>query len=254
VAELIPHSQQRPKALIGNTAARVGLLVLCLALLSACAKVPLYSSLTEPEANEIMAHLMAKNIQCTKLAGKEQTWILQVDPDDFPLAMQTLSSVGLPRQKFQKMGEIFQKSGLISSPTEERIRFIDALSQEISSTLMQIDGVLAARVHVALPENDPLSEKTTPPSAAVFIKYRQGFAIESETPNLKNLVIKSIEGLTFENVEIVLSEGTSIEPPPKAVSQNWMDTLPPWGVPAASAAGGVLIASLGFVMFRKRPA
>jgi type III secretion protein J len=248
----VPPGQS--KCLSHRATVRFGLLVLCLALLSSCAKVPLYSNLAEEEANEIMAHLMMKNIECTKLAGKEEAWILQVSPSDFPLAMQSLASVGLPREKFQKMGEIFQKSGLISSPTEERIRFINALSQEISSTLMQIDGVLSARVHVALPNNDPLSDKTTPPSAAIFIKYRAGYDIESATPDLKNLVTKSIEGLDFENVELVMSQGTNVEPPPKEIPKSWFDSLPPWGMPAASAAGGILLATVFFTILRKRSA
>jgi type III secretion protein J len=254
VAAQTPVLLGQSTGLSHRIAVRLGLLFVSLVLLSSCAKVPLYSTLTEEEANEIMAHLMAKNIACTKLAGKEEAWILQVSPDDFPLAMQSLASVGLPKEKFQKMGDIFQKSGLISSPTEERIRFINALSQEISSTLMKIDGVLSARVHVALPNNDPLSDKTTPPSAAIFIKYRAGYDIESATPDLKNLVTKSIEGLTFENVELVMSQGSEVEPPPKVLPKNWFAGLPPWSMPAASAAGGVLLATVFFTVFRKRAA
>lgn len=248
---IVRHQIGKVFARLQRSVFRVALPVMAL-LMASCAKVPLYSNLTEPEANEIMAHLMEKKIACTKLAGKEEAWILQVSPDDFPLAMQTLTAVGLPKEKFQKMGEIFQKSGLISSPTEERIRFISALSQEISSTLLQIDGVLSARVHVALPDNDPLSDKKTPPSAAVFIKYRPGYDIESATPDLKNLVTRSIEGLTFDNVELVMSQGSLVEPPPKAPVKHWTDTLPPWAVPTGSAAGGVLLASLFFFVFRKR--
>lgn len=237
----------------GSWAVRRALALLACAFLASCAKVPLYSTLTEPEANEIMAHLLEKRIPCTKTAGKENTWVLQVSPDDFPLAMQSLTAIGLPREKFQKMGEIFQKSGLISSPTEERIRFISALSQEISSTLMQIDGVLSARVHVALPDNDPLSDKTTPASAAVFIKYRPGYDIESATPDLKNLVTRSIEGLTFDNVELVMSQGAFVEPPPKLQVKHWTDSLPPWAMPAGSAAGGALLTGLVFFfILRKR--
>lgn len=220
--------------------------------LVSCAKVPLYSELDEAEANEVMATLLQKNLPCTKVPGKEGKWILQVSPEDFPLAMSTLNSVGLPREKHQKMGEVFQKSGLISSPTEERIRYISALSQEISDTLMQIDGVLSARVHVALPENDPLAEETKPPSAAVFIKYRAGYDLESSMPDLKNLVTKSIEGLSFDNVEIVMTQGTLVEPPPKMESPNWMDRLPKWAVPTGSAVGGALFMILLISLFRKR--
>ena len=231
---------------------------ICLIVLSmflaSCGKVALYSDLEEEEANEIMAHLLERNIGCSKLAGKEGKWILQVPPDEFPAAMQTLQAVGLPREKFQRMGDIFQKTGLVSSPTEERIRFISALSQEISGTLMKIDGVLAARVHIALPDNDPLSDKTTPPSAAVFIKYRAGYDIESAMPDLKNLVSRSIEGLQFENVQLVMTQADAAPPMTKIIKDSWITRLPPWAVPTGSAAAGFALAAGVFFMIRKRQA
>jgi type III secretion protein J len=238
------------------------LLVLVPIILISCSKVPLFSELHEEEANEIMAHLLEQKIECVKIAAKEGLWILQVPPDDFPLAMHTLQALGLPRQKLMKMGEVFQKSGLVSSPTEERIRFIDALSQELSDTLMKIDGVIAAKVHIALPNNDPLSDRSTPASASVFIKFRAGYDVESSTPDLKNLITKSIEGLTFENVELIMSQADAIPPPPKndahgdsGILAEWQAKLPPWGIPAISASGGFLIAAIFFAAMRsKKPA
>lgn len=232
------------------------LLVLALFMLAACSKVPLFSELKEEESNEIMAHLLEQKIDCTKVPGKEGLWILEVPQEDFALAMSTLQALGLPRQKLMKMGEVFQKSGLVSSPTEERIRFIDALSQELSDTLMKVDGVVAAKVHIALPNNDPLSEKTLLPSAAVFIKFRPGYDVESSTPDLKNLVTKSVEGLTFENVELVMSPAEIMPPKPKAESSGflaqWQQKLSPGVFAAVCAGGGFVLAVLVLVIMRKR--
>lgn len=224
-------------------------------VLASCGKVPLFSELHEEEANEIMAHLLEQKIDCSKVAGKEGMWILQVPQEDFPLSMQTLKALGLPRQKLMKMGEVFQKSGLVSSPTEERVRFIDALSQELSDTLMKMDGVVAAKVHIALPNNDPLGEKTLPASASVFIKFRAGYDVESSAPDLKNLVTKSVEGLTFDNVELIMSPAEAVPPPPKVTPPNalagWQARLPGWAVPSAAAGGGFL-AALALVSLMRR--
>lgn len=237
---------------------RRALLLLVSLLLVSCGKVPLFSELGEEEANEIMAHLLEQRIECEKVAGKEGKWILQVTKEDFPLAMNTLQAIGLPREKLVKMGDVFQKSGLVSSPTEERIRFINALSQELADTMMKIDGVVAAKVHIALPNNDPLGDNKTPASAAVFIKYRAGYDVESASPNLKNLITKSVEGLTFENVELVMSPAEMTPPPPKPAAQNfyteWQAKLPVWAIPAGAAAVGFLLALILFTLFRKKAA
>lgn len=173
-------------------------------LLAGCGKVPLFSELSESEANEMMAILLQRDIACQKIAGKDEKWALKVEQGDFSRAVDLLKAQGYPRDKFAKIGEVFQKSGLVSSPTEERIRYMYALSQEISETLMRIDGVMNARVHIVIPDNDPLAAKVTPSSAAVFIRYRAGFDIESLSPQLKSLVMRSIEGLNYDNVSLVL--------------------------------------------------
>lgn len=232
------------------------LLVLTLFVLTSCSKVPLFSELKEEESNEIMAYLLDQKIDCSKVPGKEGLWILEVPQEDFALAMSSLQAIGLPRQKLMKMGDVFQKSGLVSSPTEERIRFIDALSQELSDTLMKVDGVVAAKVHIALPNNDPLSEKTLLPSAAVFIKFRPGYDVESSTPDLKNLVTKSVEGLTFENVELVMSPAEALPPKPKAESSGflaqWQQKMSAGAFAALCAGAGFGLAVLVLVLLRKK--
>jgi type III secretion protein J len=180
------------------------LLLACTLLLAGCGKVPLFSDLSEPEANEMMALLLQRDIACHKSAGKDEKWVLKVAQSDFSRAVELLKSQGFPRDKFAKIGEVFQKSGLVSSPTEERIRYMYALSQEISETLTRIDGVMNARVHIVIPDNDPLATKITPSSASVFIRYRQGYDLEALTPQLKSLVTRSIEGLNYDNVSLVL--------------------------------------------------
>lgn len=182
---------------------RTATLAACL-FLAGCGKVALFSQLEEGEANEMLAILTPRGIGAIKEAGKEDRWVLKVSTDDFARAVDLLKAQGYPREKFTKMGAVFQKSGLVSSPTEERIRYMYALSQEIADTLTQIDGVTNARVHIVIPNNDPLADKITPSSCAVFIRYRQGFDLESLAPQLKQLVTRSIEGLNYDNVTLVL--------------------------------------------------
>ena len=126
-----------------------------------------------------------------------------VDETQLAASVELLQNHGYPRAKYETIGQVFQKSGLISSPLEERIRFIYALSQELSKTISQIDGVLASRVHIVLPENNPLQENVQPSSASVFIKYTPGSDVASHIPQIKMLVVNSIEGLSYDKVTAV---------------------------------------------------
>ena len=176
--------------------------LLCTAL--AGCKVGVYSNLDEQEANKMMAALTAQAVVASKERVGDSGWQLQVEEGDLPRALDVLRDAGLPNDRFVSMGDMFQKQGLVSTPAEERMRYIYALSQELSRTLNQIDGVVAARVHVVVPANDPLSEKVRPSSAAVFIKHQPDVDLRLLAPMVKDLVAHSIEGLAHEQVSLSL--------------------------------------------------
>ncbi|MCD0457876.1 type III secretion system inner membrane ring lipoprotein SctJ [Roseiconus lacunae] len=179
-----------------------------------CAKVDLYCNLQEREANEMMAILLERGIQCDKQSGEEEfTWDLLVASDDFSQAVAILRPSGYPNDQHPSIGDVFQKSGFISSPTEDRIRYVYALSEEIAETISRIDGVVDARVHVVLPENDPFSEKVTPSSASVYLKHRADVDLSSELTQIKDLVAKSIESLESNNIEVFLDEVAPLSAP-----------------------------------------
>jgi type III secretion protein J len=176
-----------------------------LALLAACTpKVELMASMPEGEANEVLAALQNAGIRAEKLAGKEGNVGLSVEADAVGRAVDLLRAKGLPRERFAGMGQVFKKEGLISSPLEERARYLYALSQELSATISQIDGVIVARVHVVLPERGSAGDPNTPSSAAVFIKYQDGYNLDTVQPQIRRLVSNSIPSLAAEKISIVL--------------------------------------------------
>ncbi len=180
------------------------LTVLSMVLLISGCKIELYSNLHEQEANEMLAVLMKHNIKASKIRGKKDAINLFVDESDMAQSVDILKQNGYPSQSFQDMGEMFKKEGLISSPLEERARYIYAISQDISLTLSKLDGVMSARVHVVLPESDKLGKVLRPSSAAVFIKHRKEVDIESSIPKIKMLVNNSIEGLDYDKITVAL--------------------------------------------------
>ena len=182
------------------------LAVICtVAALVGCDKeVPIHSGLAERQANLVMAALLGEGIEAHKVAGDENTWNVTIMEGDFARASDLLERKGLPRRDFNGIGETFKKTGMISSPTEERIRFMDALAQDLSRTISGIDGVIDARVHLVLPENDPFAKNILPSSAAVAIRSRWDRDIRDLVPSIKALVQNSIEGLKYEKITVTI--------------------------------------------------
>lgn len=170
--------------------------VICLAvMLQACSeRVELHRQLTEQEANEVVAELADKHIRATKVPAKDGV-VVVVNATDIARAVRTLEAVGLPRAARATLGNTFRKEGVISTPLEERARYIYALSQELETTLSNIDGVIVARVHVVLPERVAPGEPVQPASASVFIKHDPRLDPDNIRARVRRMVASSIPGM-----------------------------------------------------------
>lgn len=241
----VPHRPQAAARIHGRRRrpalrlAAAGLLL----LLAGC-QADLYSNLTETEANEMLGVLLANDVSADKKALGEGVFTLVVGKDDILRSLDILKNSGLPRIEGASMGQVFAKSGIVSSPFEERIRYVYALGEDVAKTIQQIDGVLTARVHIVLPEKAEFGQDVKPSSAAVFIKQRPQVDLDFLVPQIRRLVSNSIEGVSFDNVAVVLVEAQEapLMPSDRATPQL-RDVLP--GVKVAVASMGTLWMWLG---------
>lgn len=169
--------------------------------LSGC-KTDLYAGLSQRDANEMAAALMQAGIPAERRTVKAGEFTIRVDEAHFAQAMQVLETRGLPRERFKEFGEIFAGDSFIPTPTEERARMIYARNQELSRTVSEIEGVIRARVHLVLPERDPLAREVRPASASVAIHYAPNTDVEGLAPRIKLLIANSVEGLAYERVSV----------------------------------------------------
>jgi type III secretion protein J len=202
----------------------LALLFVAATMLLAGCKETLFDKLGEREANEVLAALAEARIDASKTRLDEGMWQIQVDDARVGAALVFLRNRGLPSRQGTNLGEVFKKEGMISSQMEERARYAYALQEDIAATLRRIDDVVDARVHVALPHNDPLAQRSVPVSAAVFIKHRQSLDFEMLSPSIKSLVMASVEGLDYRNIALVavaVDREAVVEPPVRRT--GWMD-------------------------------
>ncbi len=226
---------------------RAGFLALltALLLLAGC-RQDLYGKLTESDANEMLSALLDAHLDAEKASPDGKSWNVSVDKTEIAQGLTVLRIRGLPAPRHASLGEMFKKEGLISTPTEERVRFIFGTQQALESTLENIDGVVVAKVNLVLPNNDPLADHVKPSSASVFIKHLPTAAVTNLSPLVKNLVIRSVEGLTYDNVNVMMVEVASprraaTAPGPRAPETTAASLLPVLiGLVTLAVLGGVL--------------
>jgi len=173
----------------------IALLLSLTFMLNGCGeRVELHRQLSEQEANEVIAELADKHIRAQKIPAKDGV-VVAVNATDIGRAVRTLEAAGLPRVARTTLGDTFRKEGVISTPLEERARYIYALSQELESTLSNIDGVIVARVHVVLPERIAPGEPVQPASASVFIKHDPRLDPDNIRARVRRMVASSIPGM-----------------------------------------------------------
>lgn len=177
-----------------------GLMCLMLLLGGCSDETDLFSGLSEQDSNDVIASLADQHIDARKRSEKTGV-VISVPTGDINRAVRVLDAAGLPRRSRTSLGEIFKKEGVISTPLEERARYIYALSQELEATLSQIDGVIVARVHVVLPERIAPGEPVQPASAAVFIKHTAALDPDSVRGRIQQMVASSIPGMSGEPLD-----------------------------------------------------
>lgn len=128
----------------------------------------------------------------------------------------------------------------------------------------------SALVHIVLPNNDPLAAKVKPASASVFVKYRPESNVSLLVPSVKNLVVNSVEGLKYENVNVTLvpaapeksvvqASGASTGPGaqssgvPLSGQSAMKKAEESWAKQMRGAAVVLVLGLLGFFFWRKGP-
>lgn len=199
-------------------------------ILTACGEQQsIITGVDERQANIILVFLESKGIHAVKEVASsggamatEQTvpkYNISVDKDQAIMAMALLNQNGLPQRQGTSLLELFAKQGLMSTDKEETIRYQAGLAQQITNTILMIDGVIDASVQLSFPTESALGETTQERiTAAVYVKHQGIF----DDPNsyletkIKRLVSGSVNGLSIDDVTVVSdrSRFTDVSPTP----------------------------------------
>jgi type III secretion protein J len=191
--------------------------VLAVFILCAGCGIELEHGLDERSANQVATLLESQGISADKTPEDSQSggYKITVARGDAARDFSLLEAHDLPRRGQKGLAETFSAGGLLPSAVEERARLGAALSAELEHTLEGLPGVSSARVHLALPESDPLlGEGAHPrPTASVLLKTTQPLPVADA--ELKKLISGAVNGLQAADVSVVVA---SVPASPPAVA------------------------------------
>lgn len=178
-----------------------------LLVLSSCT-VPVAADLDEAEANRVVALLTSTGIAAEKGTerGESGRFRVEVPRDDGTRAASVLGDEGLPAEKKHGVLDALGSNSLVPSRTAEHERLLAGVSGDLEHTLMGVDGTVSARVHLAVPRADPLTDGTgAPPSASVLLRHH-GAHCPLAPADIQRLVAGAVPGLSPERVSVMLLE------------------------------------------------
>ncbi len=131
-------------------------LLAMLLVLGAC-REQVVQNLSESQANRLVTRLDDSKIEAVKKKQPDGRWSVEVESANVPGALRELQKLHLRRDDG---GASHERAPVISSRDQQRFQFERSLSAEIEHTLSNVSGILDARVHLNLPQTDPLFGKS----------------------------------------------------------------------------------------------
>jgi flagellar M-ring protein FliF len=119
-----------------------------------------------------------------------------------------LSAAGLPKGSITGY-ELLDKSPFGQTQGQERINLQRALEGELTRTVESLDSVQAARVHLALPQQNGFFREQQKPSASVVLTLYPGRTLDrAQIAGIVHLVASSVPELAPKAVSVLDGTGT----------------------------------------------
>jgi flagellar M-ring protein FliF len=165
----------------------------------------LYANLEEKDQAAIVEELQKQNIQFKVDAA---TGALMVPEKDIHEVRLKLAAQGLPKGANSGFEAMDEKNTFGSSTFMENARYQHALEGELARSVMTINNVQSARVHLAVPRQSVFVRNRQQPTASVLVNLYQGRNLEEgQISAIVHLVASSVPNLDASRVTIVDQKG-----------------------------------------------
>lgn len=176
---------------------------------SAPAMSALYTDLSGSDASSVVDELTSRGVQYqltdaghTVLVPKDQVYDLRVD----------LAGQGLPASN--EGYALLDDQGITTSEFRQRIDYQRALEGELAKTLLAMDNIASASVHLALPEESVFVDQPADPTASVMVDPASTGGIDDDQVQaIIHLVSSSVKGMQPEDVTVIDANGAVLSAP-----------------------------------------
>ncbi len=170
----------------------------------------LYGQLSERESGQVMDALTAAGIEY-KLSP---SGAVSVPESKVQEARIRLASQGLPQSDSMGIEMIQKESALGTSSMMETARYQSVLETELARTIVKVQGVQSARVHLALPKPSVFLRDAHKATASVMLQLYPGRRLEpGQVAAIVHLVASSVPELAASDVTVVDQAGTLLNSP-----------------------------------------
>src|ERR1700723_4721877 len=189
--------------MVAVTVALIGFFAFVIMRVTAPQMTTLFTDLSTEDSSGIIKELEREAIP---FEIRNDGSVIMVPKDKVTRLRMKLAEGGLP--KGGGVGyEIFDKSDALGTTSFiQNINNLRALEGELARTIRGLDRVVAARVHLVLPERPLFSRDKVDPSASIVLKVR-GTLDAQQVRAIRHLVASAVNGLKPQRVSIVDEAG-----------------------------------------------
>lgn len=166
---------------------------------------PLFTNLQPTDAEAIVSQLQTSKVPY-QLSDNGQT--ISVPVAQVYQERLALAGKGLPNQGVVGFS-LLNNPSLTETNFDRQVNFMRALEGELTRTILYINDVQAARVHLVMPQQSTfLDANTPPPTAGVLLKLVPGTQLSAaQVRGIMHLVAASVQGLQPKDVTVLDSHG-----------------------------------------------
>ena len=206
------------KTVYAKLVQRVILALLTLLLVAGCGRSEeaLIDQISNKDLSELSLKLFHEGILAEVSKNSDGTYKVMVNKDQYVTANEILLNLGIFRNDNQdKILKLATKASMVETPLEQRFKFNQIVSQELSSTLSNLHNVIYADVYISSDLSDQDNNinfaqdsdaLAMPVKASVFLKVNSMMSGSPEEliNNAKKIVAGAIKGLATDNIYVVI--------------------------------------------------